>query len=78
MAMLHKLFNEQKFVRRATLLWAIWLITVVVLRVTEPQSIALVNGAMATIVTAVIGILGTVIALYYKLRHTEDKNDDAT
>lgn len=72
--MMNKLVNEQKLIRRLALLWAIWLITVVVLRVTEPSVLKDVNGATATIVTAVIGILGTVIAFYNWTRHKEGSN----
>ena len=68
---LKKLFEEHKAVRRLTLLWAIWLITVVVLRVTQPEVLANVTGPVATVVTAVIGILTTVIAFYQWTRHKD-------
>lgn len=59
------LFNKHKLVRRFALIWACWLITVVVLRVTEPVVIMSLGGAAAgTIVVSVIGILATVIGLY--------------
>ena len=54
----HRLFP------RLTLIWACTIITIVVLRVTEPDVIAVVGPAGATIVTGVIGILATVIAFY--------------
>ena len=68
------LFEEHKLVRRLTLGWAVWLITVVVLRVTQPEYLSDVNGATATIVTAVIGLLTTVIAFYQWTRHQEKKD----
>lgn len=68
----NKLFNENKFARRAVLGWACWLITVVVLRVTEPEVLHLVNGHVAIIVTAVIGMLVTVIAFYQWSRQKDD------
>lgn len=71
--MIGKLINEHKLIRRMVLLWACWLITVVVLRVTEPSVLQHVNGAVATIATAVIGILATVISFYQWSRHKEDK-----
>lgn len=60
--------------RRLTLGWAVWLISVVVLRVTEPDIIPQINGFVVTIVTAVIGILTTVIAFYQWSRHQERKS----
>ena len=59
------LFNKHKLVRRLALVWACWLITVVVLRVTDPAVIVSLGGTAAgTIVVSVIGILATVIGLY--------------
>ena len=72
--MINKLFNEHKLIRRVALVWACWLITVVVLRVTEPAVLEKVNSSMATIVVAVIGILATVIAFYQWSRHKENKD----
>lgn len=74
MNIIHALFEKYKFIRRAIVIWACWLITVVVLRVTEPDVIPWVNGAMATIVTGVIGILATVIAFYQGSRD-KDRED---
>lgn len=69
--MLGKLVNEHKLIRRLALLWACSLITVVVLRVTQPAVLQHVNAPVATIVTAVIGILATVIGFYQWSRHKE-------
>lgn len=74
----HKLFNEHKLVRRLTLAWACWLITVVVLRVTDHAVLEHINGATATVVTGVIGILATVIAFYQWSRQKEDDDDSPT
>lgn len=68
------LFERHKLVRRLALVWACWLITVVVLRVTEAETIIGLTAAGATVVTAVIGILATVIAFYQSHRHSEDSN----
>lgn len=73
MKWLDDLFNKHKLVRRATLAWACWLITVVALRVTEPEALQHVSGAVATVVTAVIGILATVISFYVTARNKEDR-----
>ena len=75
MKWLTSLVEEHKLFRRATLAWACWLITVVVLRVTEPHTLEHVNGAVATVVTGVIGILATVIGFYQHHRHGESKDD---
>jgi hypothetical protein len=64
--------ENHKLVRRLTLGWALWLITVVILRVTDPEVMEHVNGPMATIVTGVIGILATIIGFYMKLRGKDD------
>lgn len=53
------LFTEKhRLIRKATLLWAVWLITYTV---TTSLSLTEINGAVATINTAVIGILSVVI-----------------
>lgn len=72
MKWLDALFERHKFVRRAALAWACWLITVVVLRVTDPAVFVQVNAAGATIVTAVVGILTAVIGLYQWCRSKDD------
>ncbi len=74
MHLTHRLFNEHKLTRRLTLLWACWLITVVVLRVTDPSVLEIINGPVATVVSAVIGILATVIAFYQWGRQKDDSN----
>lgn len=70
------LFEEYKFARRASLAWACWLITVVVLRVTEAPIITEMSTSGATIVTAVIGILATVIGFYQWSRKKDDEEND--
>lgn len=58
-------FRRHKFFQRLVLIWACVLISIVVLRVTDPEVMAAIGGtAVATIVTAVIGILATVITFY--------------
>lgn len=73
---LDRLFNRHKFVRRAGMFWAWWIITVVLLRTTEPDTITQITPAGATIVTATIGILATVIGLYNRSRSAEDGETD--
>lgn len=67
-----RIFNHHKAVRRLTLVWACWLITVVVLRVTREDLLTELNGYVISIVTAVIGILSTVIGFYQWSRRRDD------
>lgn len=53
------------FVRRVTLVWAVWLITTITFWFMGEDTI---NAAQATVVTAIIGILATVIAFYQHQR----------
>jgi len=56
---------KRHVVRRLVLIWACVLITIVVLRVTDPDVMQAIGGAaVATIVTGVIGILATVLTLW--------------
>lgn len=48
--------ERNKIIRKVAIFWIMWLITVVVLNVTEPSILKDVNAAVATIVTGVIGI----------------------
>lgn len=51
--------------RRLVLIWACTIITIVVLRVTDPAVMAAIGGsAVATIVIGVIGMLATVLTLW--------------
>lgn len=61
-AWVDRLFNKHKLVRRGLVIWAVWLITVVVLRVVD--KITEVNSSVQFIVLGVIGILTTVIGFY--------------
>ncbi len=57
--------RRHRLIPRLVLIWACVLITIVVLRVTDPEVMAVIGGAaVATIVTAVIGILATVVTFY--------------
>ncbi len=64
--------NKHKLVRRLCLFWAMWLTTVVVLRVTEAAVVGTIPTAVSTIAVAVIGLVGTMITFYTKRRHDED------
>lgn len=61
--------RKHRLIPRLTMIWGPAIITIVLLRVTEPDAIATIGGTgMATIVTGTIGILATVIALYLNRR----------
>lgn len=65
--------EDHKVMRRVALIWACWLITIVVLRVTEPYVIVSLGGTAAgTIVVSVVGILATVIAFYQHHRSKDE------
>lgn len=66
-----RLANSHKLFRRAVLVWAICLVTIVVLRATRPEVLTSASGAGATIVTGAIGILTTVVGLYQWMRQRD-------
>jgi len=53
--------ERNKIIRKLAILWVAWLITIVVLNVTDPSVLKDVNAAVATIVTGVIGIFSYVM-----------------
>lgn len=71
MGWLDRLFERHKFVRRVMVLWACWLISVILLRVFTPEMLPLVTGSVATVITAVIGILATALGFYQWSRNHE-------
>lgn len=64
-------FEDHKLVRRVLVIWAVWLITVVVLKATE--YITTIDAATAGMVSTIVGILATVTAFYIKSRELDDK-----
>lgn len=71
--MLANFFDKYKGARRLALLWSILLITFVVVRVTDKDVLLHITPSGATVVTAIIGILTTVIAFYQWDRARDDK-----
>jgi len=63
--------HRHRVFRRLLLIWAPVIITIVVLRVTEPEVITQIGTAGATVITAVIGILATVTA-FFRNRSNDD------
>ena len=53
--------ERHKMIRKIAIFWIMWLITVVVLNVTDPSVLKDVNPSVATIVTGVIGIFSYVM-----------------
>lgn len=53
--------EENKIIRKMCVLWVVWLITVVVLNTTDPLVLKDVNGAVSSIVIAVIGMFSIVL-----------------
>lgn len=75
---LDKQINGNRLFRRAVLLWAMWLVTVVSLRATDAEVLKTATGAAGVMVSAIIGILATVIAFYQWHRQQDDKRDSST
>lgn len=68
---LDRLFNKHKFVRRGIVVWACWLITVIVLKTWEDLS--LVTAAVVSALSIVVGILATAVTFYKWSRDKDDK-----
>jgi len=64
------LFNKHQFVRRMLVLWAVWLITLVILRVTK--DLALITTPVAVVVGSVTGLL-TLVVTHYQWSRNKDK-----
>lgn len=64
-------FEKYKLVRRLLVLWAVWLITIVVFRVMD--TVTALDGPTVTLVGTIIGILATVTAFYIKSREIDDQ-----
>lgn len=67
------LFEKHKLVRRFLVFWAVWLITIVTLRITETNVILNIKSEGVTVFLGVVGILTTVIGFYQWHRETECK-----
>lgn len=77
MRWLDRQINGNRLFRRGVLLWACWLVTVVSLRATDAEVLKTATGAAGVMVTAIIGILATVIAFYQWHRQQDDKRDSS-
>jgi len=64
-----RLFNQYKLVRRLLMLWAVLLITYVVVRVFD--DVILISAATASALGIVVGLLASVISFYMWSRNEE-------
>ena len=69
MSFFDRLFNQYKLVRRLLMLWAVLLITYVVVRVFD--DIILISAATVSALGVVVGILASVISFYMWSRNEE-------
>ena len=74
MGWINDLFEKHKLVRRLLVLWAIVLITWVV--VVTFSDISLISAPGATALSVVVGILGTAVAFYQWSRSRDDHKDE--
>ena len=72
------LANSQMLFRRLVLIWAMAIITYVIYIIIDPALLIAIGAPGATIVSAVIGILATVISFYQWHRQQDDKNAEDT
>ena len=70
----NNLANNQMLFRRLVLIWAMAIITYVIYIIIDPALLIAIGAPGATIVSAVIGILATVISFYQWHRQQDDKN----
>jgi len=69
MSFFERLFNQYKLVRRLLMLWAVLLITYVVVRVFD--DVILISAATASALGIVVGLLASVISFYMWSRNEE-------
>lgn len=67
-----ELVEKHMFFRRFALLWAMSLITIAVLRATDPTVLPNLTASGATVVSAVVGMLSVVVNWYQHQRGKED------
>ena len=68
---IESLFEEHKLVRRLMVLWAIILITIIVLATFDDLS--LVTASVAAALASVVGMLSVVIGFYIQSRKLDDE-----
>lgn len=74
--MTNRLISNQKLFRRVVLIWAMTILTVWSCFLMDVSLLVNIGAAGATVVTAVFGILTTVIGFYQWHRNKEDERRD--
>lgn len=75
--MTNRLINGQKLFRRVVLIWAMVILTVWSCFLMDVSLLINIGAAGATVVTAVFGILTTVIGFYQWHRNKDDERQAA-
>ena len=65
--------NRNRLFRRLVLLWCMTIITITILRATDPDVLVQMTGAGATVVGSVTGLLSCVIGFYQWSRQKDDE-----
>ena len=73
MEWIDRFFNKHKGARRSALIWSMCLITVVVHRASDPETLVALTPSSAAFLASVIGILTTVIG-FYQWSRDRDQN----
>lgn len=71
--MINRLINNQKLFRRIVLVWAMTILTIWSCFLMDVSLLVNIGAAGATVVTAVFGILTTVIGFYQWHRNKDDE-----
>jgi len=64
------LFEDHKLARRGTLIWALTVLTIVILRFLD--AVTQIDTVTASVFVSILGILSTVLVFYNKHRNEED------
>lgn len=68
-ALVEALFEDHKLVRRVLVFWAVWLISMVILRYVDLMTT--LDTATVAGVSTIVGILATVLAFYIRSRELD-------
>lgn len=74
--MTNRLINGQKLFRRVVLIWAMVILTVWSCFLMDVSLLINIGAAGATVVTAIFGILTTVVGFYMQHRKADDERDE--
>ena len=71
---INDLFNKHMFVRRALVIWALVMISLIVFKVLDLMTT--IDAATASVVSVIVGILATVTGFYIKSRELDNTHHD--